>query len=86
MELERHECPIAGAAAFDSPGGSSESAWPAAASGNGLHPRPVCSASRFAASAIVIGLASRQPLPVFEADFELDPDRERMRAQRIVIE
>ena len=32
------------------------------------------------------GLSPRQPLPVFEADFQFDPDRERMAAQRLVVE
>ena len=85
MELERHEGAIAGAAAFT-----------CRLAHEDQHGLQLGAAARFVAAGLLgkplgsvrdgDGLSPRQPLPVFEADFELDPDRERVAAQRIVIE
>ena len=85
MQLERHEGAIAGAAALVR--------RPAHENEHGLQ---LGSAARLVAPGLLreaLGSflyrdrrTAREPLPVFEADFELDPDRERMHAQCIVIE
>ena len=85
MQLERHECPIAGAAAF--------ACRPAHQDQHGLQLR--AAAGLIAAGLLGQalggvrdgdGLSPRQPLPVFKPDLQLDPDRERVTAQRVVIE
>ena len=85
MQLERHECPITRTAAFVR--------RPAHQNERGLKLGPAtCLTSVGLRGKALGGLLNRnrrtprQPLPVGEPDFKLNPDRQRVHPERIVIQ